>query len=102
MAKQRTSKRHDVKKVSNDPVGRADMAFGKDNYRWMLIGLIVIVIGFALMLGKTDDIYSSSEALRNASFSFSTHIKITLAPLVVLAGFVIEVYAIMRRPKSAE
>lgn len=78
------------------------LAFGPDNYKWMLIGLAVIVIGFALMHGKTDDIFNSSEALRSGSFSFSTHIKITVAPLVVLAGFVIEVYAIMRRPRTAE
>jgi len=73
--------------------------FGKDNYKLMIIGLAVIVLGFVLMYGKTDDIFSTSEGLRNASFSFSTHIKITLAPIVVLTGFVIEIIAIMKRPK---
>ncbi len=60
-------------------------AFGKDNYRWMLIGLAVIVLGFILMYGK-EDIYDTR--------------KIIVAPVVVLAGFAIQAYAIMK--KSAE
>ena len=78
------------------------MAFTEVNYKWMLIGLAVIILGFILMYGKTDDIYSSSEALRNAKFSFNTHMKITVAPIVVLTGFVIEIIAIMKRPKKQD
>ncbi len=60
-------------------------AFGKENYRWMIIGLAVIVLGFILMYGKED--------------IFDTR-KIIVAPVVVLAGFAIQAYAIMK--KSAE
>lgn len=60
-------------------------AFGKGNYRWMLIGLAVIVLGFILMYGK-EDIYDTR--------------KIIVAPVVVLVGFAIQAYAIMK--KSAE
>ena len=57
--------------------------FDKKNYRIMLIGIAVIVLGFALMYGK-EDIYDFR--------------KTKLAPVVVLAGFVIEVFAILRKP----
>jgi hypothetical protein len=59
--------------------------FSKDNYTWMLIGLAVIVLGFVLMYGK-EDIYDFR--------------KTTLAPIVVLSGFMIEIYAIMKKPKA--
>lgn len=63
------------------------LAFGKKNYRLMLIGLGLLVIGFILMYGPADgDI-----------FEFR---RITLAPLVVLAGFVVEVYAIFAKSKD--
>lgn len=58
--------------------------FDKRNYTIMLIGLAVIVLGFALMYGK-DDIYGWR--------------KIQLAPVVVIAGFVIEIFAILRKPE---
>ena len=57
--------------------------FGKRNYTLMLIGIGVIVLGFALMFG-TEDIYDFR--------------KTTLAPLVVISGFVIEIFAIMAKP----
>ena len=59
--------------------------FGKKNYRLMILGIIVIFIGFALMIG-TEDIYDFR--------------KTTLAPIIVLAGFVIEVFAILTRPEQ--
>lgn len=64
---------------------RASFVFGKENYRLMIIGLIVIVIGFALMSG-TEDIMSTT--------------KITIAPILVLAGFGIEFYAILKKTKD--
>lgn len=64
-----------------------EFAFGKENYMLMIIGVVVLIIGFALMYGPADgDI-----------FSFR---RITLAPIVVLAGFVIEVFAIFKKPKE--
>lgn len=57
--------------------------FGKSNYRWMLISMAMVVIGFMLMIGDTD-IYDSR--------------KIVLAPVVVLAGFGVGFYAILKKP----
>ncbi|MEO6550901.1 MAG: DUF3098 domain-containing protein [Ferruginibacter sp.] len=70
--------------------------FGKDNYMLMLAGLILLAIGFFLMGGgkspdpkvfNDDDVYSTT--------------RITVAPILIIAGFIIEIFAIMRKPKEA-
>ncbi|MFB6457499.1 DUF3098 domain-containing protein [Chitinophaga sp. Hz27] len=79
--------------VTNEPVADRPI-FPKANYRFMLIGLVVVIIGFLLMMGgKNDDptVFKPEEV-----YSFR---RITLAPIVILLGLMIEVYAIMRRPK---
>ncbi|MEY4739505.1 MAG: hypothetical protein RIT36_981 [Bacteroidota bacterium] len=69
--------------------------FGKDNLRWMLIGLVVIVAGLVLMAGgKGDDPNVFAE---NEVYSMK---RITIAPLMIVAGLLIEVYAIMRNSKK--
>lgn len=69
--------------------------FGKDNLRWMLIGLVVIAIGLVLMAGgKGDDPNVFAE---NEVYSMK---RITLAPLLIVAGLLIEVYAIMKKSKK--
>lgn len=68
-------------------------ALGKENYKLMAIGLGVIVIGFILMGGGGSD---NPEVFSDAIFSFR---RITLAPIVVMAGFIFEIYAIMKKPK---
>jgi len=81
------------KKSSESNTG---FAFGPQNYRLLLIGLVVIVIGFILMAGgKSDD----PNVFNPEIFSWR---RITLAPLVVLAGFVIEGIAIMKKPKASK
>jgi len=71
-----------------------DFAFGKENYIIMLIGIVVIFIGFACMAGGS----SSDPAVFNPEiFSFR---RITLAPILVVLGFVIEVYAILKKSKE--
>ncbi|NJK85050.1 MAG: DUF3098 domain-containing protein [Bacteroidales bacterium] len=61
----------------------------------LIIGFVIIVVGFLLMMGgkSTDpNVFNEKEI-----FSFR---RITLAPLVVLFGFVFEIYAIMKKPKE--
>lgn len=68
--------------------------FGKQNLMWMLIGAIVIILGFFLMAGeKTEDpnIFNEAEV-------YSTT-RITIAPLLIVAGLIIEIYAIMKKGK---
>jgi hypothetical protein len=69
-------------------------ALGKENYILLAIGFGIIVLGFVLMVGgkNTDPNVFSTEV-----YSWQ---RITLAPIVVLAGFVFEIYAIMKRPKD--
>jgi len=66
--------------------------FGKSNYTWMLIGAAFIVLGMFLMSGgKSADpnVFNESEV-----YSFR---RITLAPIVIIAGFIIEIYAIFKK-----
>ncbi|MFH1118368.1 MAG: DUF3098 domain-containing protein [Bacteroidota bacterium] len=78
------------------PVGDKEQqfAFGKENYRLMLIGLGVIALGFILMVGggsKDPNVFNES------IFNFQ---RLTLAPLLILAGYVIEIFAIMKKPRD--
>ncbi len=67
--------------------------FGKANYRWMLIGAVVIALGMILMSGgKNPDPNQFDESL---VYGFR---RITLAPILILAGLVIEIYAIFKKP----
>lgn len=73
---------------------KAGFALGRENYKLMAIGFAIIIVGFILMAGgKSDDPAVFSDDI----FSFR---RITLAPLIVLGGFVFEIYAIMKRPKA--
>ncbi len=71
--------------------------FTKENYLWMLAGVVVIAIGMILMSGgasnKDPNVFD-----RDAVYS---PMRITVAPLLILAGLVIEIFAIFRKPKKA-
>ncbi len=69
--------------------------FAKRNYIWMLIGFITIAIGMLLMAGGK----SNDPNIFDANKIYSTT-RITIAPIVILIGLCIEVYAIFTRPKS--
>ena len=71
--------------------GNKRMPLSTKNYYMMLAGVIVIVIGFILMSGGGD--HTATE-FDESIFSFR---RITLAPIVVIAGFVFEIFAIMKR-----
>ena len=71
-------------------------AFAKENYKLVLIGLGIIIFGFILMAGGGSD---DPNVFDESIFSFT---RITLAPIVVLAGFGFEIYAIMHKPKESE
>ncbi|HPX04637.1 MAG TPA: DUF3098 domain-containing protein [Tenuifilaceae bacterium] len=77
-----------------NPTPSTGFALGKQNYKLLAIGFAIIVIGFVLMVGGgSDDPNVFSEDI----FSFR---RITLAPIVVLFGFVFEIYAIMKKPSE--
>lgn len=70
--------------------------FQRGNYILMLAGLALIVLGFLLMSGggsEDPNVYNPE--------LFSAR-RIVVAPIFIVAGFVLEVFAIMRQPKNAE
>jgi hypothetical protein len=70
--------------------------FGKENYRLMLVGIILIALGLILMAGgksKDPNVFNPKEI-----YSFT---RITLAPILILGGFVIEIFAIFRNGKKS-
>jgi hypothetical protein len=70
--------------------------FTKENYKWMLGGLVLMAIGMFLMAGgKSND---PNVFDKDAVYSTT---RITIAPLLILAGLVIEIFAIFRKPKTS-
>lgn len=71
--------------------------FTRDNYKWMLIGVLVIALGMLLMAGgKSEDpnVFNKDEV-----YSFR---RITIAPLLILAGLIIEIYGIFKKPAGSK
>jgi len=69
--------------------------FGKENFLWMLAGLVIMALGFFLMAGGK----SSNPNVFNDNDVYSTT-RITIAPILIVAGLVIEIFAIMRKPRE--
>ncbi len=71
------------------------LLFDRHKYMWLIIGLIVTAIGFILMIGGSSD---DPAVFSDAIFNFR---RMTLAPILVLAGYAIQIYAIMKKSASA-
>jgi predicted tellurium resistance membrane protein TerC len=71
-----------------------EFLFEKKNYLIMIVGIIVIMIGFALMAGGGSD---DPNVFNEEIYNFR---RIRLAPTIVLIGLAIEIYAIMASPKK--
>jgi hypothetical protein len=82
-------------KENKQTVVKADNnLFGKENYKWMVAGLVVLALGFFLMSGgksadpnafNKDDVYSTT--------------RITIAPMLIIIGFILEIVGIMKKGK---
>ncbi|MBI2283429.1 MAG: DUF3098 domain-containing protein [Bacteroidetes bacterium] len=70
--------------------------FTKDNYTWMLIGGAVIALGMFLMSGGK----STDPKVFNTNEVYGTT-RITIAPILIVLGLLIEVYAIFKKQKTA-
>lgn len=68
--------------------------FGKKNYILMAIGLGLIVLGYLLMSG------GASEDVDTFNYEMFSTMRIRIAPMVVIAGFVVEAWAILATPKK--
>lgn len=72
--------------------------FGKQNYVWMAAGAIAIILGMFLMSGGQSNL---NPAVFDAKAVYSP-VRITVAPILIIIGLVIEIFAIFRTPKHAE
>jgi hypothetical protein len=70
--------------------------FNSQNYKWLLIGLAINILGYILMIGGGSD----DPAKFDANELFSTT-RITIAPILILAGYIVIFYAIMKRSSSS-
>ena len=73
---------------------KRNFAFDKVNYILLAVGMVIVVIGFLLMTGP-----GSSDAVYEPDIFSARRIKV--APIVCLFGFVSMIYAVMRKPKTA-
>ncbi len=71
--------------------------FEKDNYMWMGIGIAVVAIGMLIMSGGKNPNPNQFDY----KLVYSTT-RITIAPILILAGLIIEIYAIFKRPKARQ
>jgi len=88
------------KKTTTTPVVKETIVkkptslFDKENKLWMLAGITIMIIGFLLMAGGR----SEDPNVFNANEVYSTT-RITIAPILILAGLVVLIFSIFRQPK---
>ena len=85
-----------MNKETKKPSAPAASLFSKDNYTWMIAGIILVALGIILMAGgKSDDpnVFKENEV-------YSVR-RITIAPILILLGLGVEVYAIFKKPKNS-
>lgn len=74
---------------------KTNFGFKPENYRFLLIGLAINVLGFLLMIGgATED---PNEFHKDELFST---VRITIAPMLIIAGYIVILYSIMRKKKN--
>lgn len=83
-----------AKAAAPKPVIKAGQLFDKENFTWMLIGVGILILGFVLLAGGGSD----DPNVFNASEVYSAR-RITVAPIIILIGIAVEIYAIFRQPK---
>lgn len=83
------------KQDAKPTAAKQQFLFDKSNYMFMIAGVVLVVLGFILMSGgksedptkfNYDEIYSAT--------------RITIAPIMILLGFAVEIYAIMKKPAA--
>lgn len=91
-------KKPEIKKTKTERHGVVDHSplFTKDNYIWMIVGAFVIVVGMVVMSGGK----SPDPNVFNYKEVYSSR-RITIAPVLIVIGLLIEVYAIFKRSRPA-
>jgi cytochrome bd-type quinol oxidase subunit 2 len=87
-------KDHAGREKGSEQQDRSEFAFDKKNYLWLLIGLGFLLVGFLLMIGGgTDD----PDVFNEGMFNFQ---RLTLSSIFLFIGYIIGIYAIMKKPKD--
>ena len=73
---------------------RKEYAFGKENFIFLIVAIVIIVIGFLLMSGG-----KSTEETGFDPSIFSQR-RIVIAPIVTMSGFILVIYAILKKSKK--
>ena len=81
-------------KIMKEDTKKQEFLFGANNYKILIIGLVVIALGFILMSGGSNE---NPNVFNEEVFNFR---RIRLAPTVVLIGFGITIYSILKKSKS--
>ena len=77
-----------------EDTNKQEFLFGANNYKILIIGLVVIALGFILMSGGSNE---NPNVFNEEVYNFR---RIRLAPTVVLIGFGITIYSILKKSKS--
>ncbi|MDR2425505.1 MAG: DUF3098 domain-containing protein [Prevotellaceae bacterium] len=83
-----------AKNIKNESSKNTEFAIPRENYKLMLIGLVIIIFGFILMTGGGSD--DPNVFHEDKMFGFT---RISLSSILVIFGFAFEIYAIMKKPK---
>ncbi len=79
---------------TKDLENKKEFVFGRENYKYLILGLILLMAGFLLMAGGGSD---DPDVFSYSLFNFQ---RLVLSPLLIIAGFVVEFFAIMKRPNK--
>jgi membrane-bound ClpP family serine protease len=96
LSKQTTRPSLSATAAKGAPKPQQTFLFNKENYMWMIGGIVLLLIGFLLLSGGKSA--NPNEFHAEELYSFR---RITLAPIVLMLGFAVEVYAIMKKPKES-
>jgi hypothetical protein len=84
------------KNTMSNETNKVTTLFAKENYTWMLIGGVIIALGMILMSGGK----SADPTVFDTKEVYSTT-RITVAPILIVLGLLVEVYAIFKKSKKA-
>lgn len=90
MAKKNNPDKKELKFTEDE----SSMPLGKKNYYYIAAGVVVLIIGFLLLAGGASD---DPEVFNPDIFSFR---RMYIAPVVIVAGFVFIIWAIMTKTKE--
>ena len=72
-------------------------AFQPENYRLLLIGLGINILGFILMIGG-----GATDVKEFHADELFSNVRITLSPVLIISGYIVILYSIMRKKKPTQ